>query len=151
MKKGFFIAVMISVTAAIYANDNVSTGPVNPKVEKAFNEIFKGAINPIWSTAENTYKVTFTKGTTVYQVTFTETGDLKLITRIIAPEHLPIPVIEKLRTTFGFDDILSTHEYAYAAGPNYYLIPIRKEKHNVLLRFFSDGEYQKVKSIRRSN
>lgn len=147
MKKICSIATAVLFSVILYAN---STEPDNPQVLKAFNEVFKSATNPVWTKTGYEYKVNFTKDNTPYSVIFGETGDIKLISRIISIEHLPVPVLEKLRTAFGFTDILSAHEYGYSNRSSYYLITIRKEKHNILLKFFSDGDFQKVNTIRRN-
>ena len=100
MKK-LILVIMVMLTTgsiSIYANKKEE---INKQVAASFSKDFAGAQNVVWERQKQYLKASFILNSQVMFAYYTEDGKLQTVSRNVLSDHLPIPLLIKLKKNYS--------------------------------------------------
>ena len=97
----FSVALLLSITATAATRVN----PVNEKVIKTFNEIFRNASNPVWNVSADYYEAWFINGSVKTRARFNSKGHLVQTIRYYTESGLPANVLYKVKQAYAEKEV----------------------------------------------
>jgi hypothetical protein len=142
------LAVLLNVLT-VNANAKV---PVSDKVLQSFQKEFARATNVNWVSwsEKNIFQATFTYDNARVEAYFDEDGDLLSTARFITESQLPLMVMKVLSTDYARYTVRRVVEYTENKEV-YYLVTVFNEKGSMSLKFYSNGDVQRVKQVKNKN
>lgn len=119
MKTVFFSAILLfslTATAATHLN------PVNEKVIKTFNEIFKNVSTPTWRVFDNYYEASFVNASVKTRVWFDRKGHLVQTIRYYTESGLPANVLFNVKLAYREKEVFGVVEISNDSDTSYRII-----------------------------
>ena len=146
MKKTIIVAAVLVSTMSMSAIAGI---PVSSKVLQSFEKEFKTATHIQWvlSKEKNLYRASFIYNAESIEAYFNEDGELVSTARLISEQQLPLMVIKTLMTDYHQYKIEQAEEHSNN-GSVYYLITLLNENEKIALKFFPNGDVQRLQRIK---
>ncbi|MBX2921706.1 MAG: hypothetical protein KF746_05915 [Chitinophagaceae bacterium] len=140
MKKIIFAAVIfLSTTASAASRIN----PVNEKVMKTFNEVFKNASAPAWNVSGDYYEASFVNASVKTRALFDSKGRLVQTIRYYTEIGLPSNVLYKVKRAYAEKEVCGVIETTNSSGINYSII-LKDDKKYIHINADTKGETETV-------
>ncbi|MBX3257319.1 MAG: hypothetical protein KF862_24550 [Chitinophagaceae bacterium] len=147
MKKIIFSAVIfLSITATAASRIN----PVNEKVMKTFNEIFRNVSAPAWNVSGDYYEASFVNASVRTRAWFNRKGHLVQTIRYYTESGLPSNVLYKVKQTYAGKEVCGVVETTNSSGINYGII-LKDGKKYTHINADTHGETETVAEYTRGD
>jgi hypothetical protein len=145
MKK---IMMMLAMALTISTSFAFTDGeePISKKVLNAFKTEFASATNAVWTTARESYKVTFSMGDRSLFAFYNASGELIAVTRSLSSLDLPLRLQTSLQKYHTNSWITDLFEVSNQDGTSYY-VALETADIKIILESTDGGNwmvYQKV-------
>lgn len=147
MKNAVLIFLVVAGTAF---NSFAATSPVNEKVLKTFNDVFKQAVNVRWNEKDKVSQADFDLNTIKTRALFDSNGNLIQTVRYYGEQNLPSHILAALKKKYTDKEIWGVTEVSNENGLQYE-IAIRDAKHWFTLSSDANGNIQLVKKFNRGD
>jgi hypothetical protein len=148
MKKSFIgLVILLTLsTSALRAN---GIEPVSAKVLASFQKEFAQAANVSWTPEKekNLYHARFLYNDETMEAFFNEDGTLLAIARLISERQLPILITKALAADYSGYSIRQVVEFTNE-GETSYIVNVYNTKETEVLKFFPNGDSQRIKRIK---
>lgn len=148
MKKSFIGLVMLVTlsTSALRAN---GSEPVSAKVLASFQKEFSLAANVNWmqEKQKNLFHAKFLYNDETMEAFFNEEGTLLAVARLISERQLPILITKALAADYSNYTIRQVVEFTNE-GETSYILNVYDANETVVLKYFPNGESQRIKKIK---
>jgi len=147
-----FISLAMLLTLDASAQQVSDQDPISPKVLKSFQQEFAKATNISWmpDKDKNIYHARFQYNNEPVEAFFTDDGTLVSTARFISERQLPIMVIKELLNNYSFYTIRQVVEFTNGQETSY-MVNAYNEKETLVLKFFANGDSQRVKRIKNKS
>jgi len=148
MKKIIIGLVSLVNILAVSANGNV---PVSEKVQQSFEKEFVKATNLNWEAKDkNVFHATFTYNGSQVEANFDGEGNLLSTVRLITEYQLPVMIVKTLSRDYGQYKIRRAQE-CNNNNDTHYLVTIYNNTESISLKFFSNGDEQRISRTKNIN
>jgi hypothetical protein len=148
MKKSFIgLVILLTLsTSALRANGNE---PVSAKVLASFQKEFTLAANVSWSKEKekNLFHAKFLYNDEAMEAFFNDEGALLAIARLISERQLPILITKALTADYSNYTIRQVVEFT-SEGETSYILNLYDMTETIVLKYFPNGEFQRIKRIK---
>ncbi|HMH34033.1 MAG TPA: hypothetical protein VK543_13430 [Puia sp.] len=150
--KNTLLGLAILLTLDASAQKISDQDPISSKVLQSFQQEFAKATNISWmpDKNKNIYHARFLYNNEPVEAFFTDDGTLISTARFISERQLPIMVIKELLNNYSFYSVTQVVEFTNDHETSY-MINAYNEKETLLLKFFANGDSQRVKRIRNKS
>ncbi|MFT3902383.1 MAG: hypothetical protein QM727_04385 [Niabella sp.] len=149
MKK-FILLAAVAVTFSLSAMAATSDPIGNEKVEKTFNELFKGAQNVQWYNSGKYIMAHFVTGDVRTRVRLDEEGKLLQTIRYYGESELPTHIVASLKENFSGKNVWGITEVSNEKGIVYHIV-LKDAKHWYNVISNADGEMNLSKKFKRGD
>lgn len=112
-------AILLSVTATAAAPE---VNPVNEKVIKTFNEVFRNVSTPVWNVIGSYHEAFFVNASVKTRARFDSNGRLVQTLRYYTESSLPANVLYKVKQAYQGKEVYGVIEITNRNGVNYTII-----------------------------
>jgi hypothetical protein len=150
--KNTLIGLAILLTLDASAQQVSDQGPISSKVLQSFQQEFAKATNISWmpDPNKNIYHARFQYNNEPVEAFFTDDGTLVSTARFISERQLPIMVIKELLNNYSFYTIRQVVEITNEQETSY-MVNAYNDKETLVLKFFANGDSQRVKRIKHKS
>jgi hypothetical protein len=150
--KNTLIGLAILLTLDVSAQQVSDRSPISSKVLQSFQQEFAKATNISWmpDKNKNIYHARFEYNNELVEAFFTDDGTLVSTARFISERQLPIMVIKELLNNYSFYTIRQVVEITDEQETSY-IVNAYNEKETLILKFFANGDSQRVKRIKNKS
>lgn len=127
MKTAILSAALLLSVAATAAASRIN--PVNEKVMKTFNEVFRNVSTPVWNVAGNYYDAFFVNASVKTRARFDSKGHLVQTIRYYTESSLPANILYKIKRAYQGKEVYGVIETTTDDGINYGIILKGDEKY----------------------
>ena len=151
MKKsltGLVICLLLSASA-LHAADK---DPVSEKVRQAFTKEFDKATNITWmyQKDKNLYHARFQYNGEIVEAFYDEEGSLLSTARFIKENQLPILVMKELANGYANYTVREIVEFTNESQTSY-IISVYNTKETLMVKYYTNGDSQRIKRIKNKS
>lgn len=140
-------AILLSVAAATAAP---KVNPVNEKVMKTFNEVFRNASTPVWNVIGGYYEAFFVNASVTTRARFNSKGHLVQTLRYYTESSLPANVLYSVKKTYQGKEVYGVIETTNRDGVNYTII-LKGDKKYIHINADTLGDAETITEYNRED